>query len=195
MSERTQQDVPDFRAPILIEEFQPLPGWLADRLLRPDEKVTWVRGPRSNPLERYITHPGLFFLVVVFGAMCLGLGWLNGAEPSTLFLSGFFYFVAFCVPTIVVLGIANGHFTRLVVTDLRLVILQGYEICRSWSIDHLPPSLLHYGRQGEQEHWTIDLDAVKSMLGGSSDKFTDAKTILNFGKQLDRITIRDKDRN
>jgi len=39
-------------------------------------------------------------------------------------------------------GIANGYFTRLVVTNYRLLILQGYEVCRSWSIHHLPRSLI-----------------------------------------------------
>ena len=196
MSERFQRDLPDFRAPDLIELFNPLPGWLADRLLRPDEKVTWVRGPQSNPSwERYVTHPALFLVAVAIGASAVALARLFGGEGSDFPVSAFLGAGLVVVATVIVLGIANGHFTRLVVTNFRLVILQGYEICRSWDINKLPPSLLRYGKQGDQERWTIDLDAVKSMLGGSSDTFTDAKTILSFSKQLDRITIRDKDRS
>ena len=195
MSERFPTDMSDFRVPDVIEIFRPLPSWLADRLLRSSEKVTWVRGPRFNPSwERYITHPALILYVMAPAALCLGFGWLNRVDPGVLLVGAFFYFAAFGVPTIIVLGIANGYFTRLVVTNLRLVILQGYEICRSWSISDLPPSLLRYGKRGEQESRTIDLNTVKIMLGGSSDKFIDAKTILNFGKQLDSITLRDKDR-
>jgi hypothetical protein len=196
MSERFPTDLPDFRVPDLIEIFRPLPNWLAQRLLRSNEKVTWVRGPWFNPSwERYITHPALILFVLAPGALCLAFGWLNQVDPGVLVFGAFFYFVAFGVPTIIVLGIANGYFTRLVVTNYRLVILQGYEICRSWSIDYLPPSLLRYGKRGEEESRTIDVDVVKTMLGGPSDKFADAKTILNFGKQLDSITLHDKDRH
>jgi hypothetical protein len=99
------------------------------------------------------------------------------------------------IATIIVLGIANGYFTRLVVTNFRLVILQGYEIVRSWKMNDLPRSLLRYARRdGEDQRPCIDLEAVKNMLGRSSDQFTSAKTILSFGKQLDRIQTRDKDR-
>jgi hypothetical protein len=195
MSERFPTDMSDFRVPDLMDIVRPLPNWLADRLLRSSEKVTWVRGPRFNPSwEQYITHPALILFVLAPGALCLGFGWLKSVDPGALLVGAFFYFVAVGVPTIIVLGIANGYFTRLVVTNLRLVILQGYEICRSWSIGDLPPALLRYGKHGEKESRTIDLNTVKTMLGGSSDKFTDAKTILDFGKQLDSITLRDKDR-
>jgi hypothetical protein len=195
MSERFPTDVPDFRVPALIELFHPLPSWLADRLLRPDEKVTWVHGPCFNPSwERYITHPALILFVLVPGAIGLGIAWLNQVDSAKLFFGAFFSFVVLGVPTIIVLAIANGYFTRLVVTNHRLAILQGHEICRIWSIDDLPPSLLRYGRRGEEEGRAVDLDVVKTMLGGSSDKFTDAKTILKFGKQLDNITLRDKNR-
>jgi len=195
MSEPFPTQMSDFRVPDVIEIFRPLPHWLANRLLRPNEKVTWVRGPWFNPSwERYITHPALILFVLTPGAIILGLGWLNQVDSAALFHGAFLYFVGLGVPTIIILGIANGYFTRLVVTNYRLVILQGYEICRSWSIDYLPPSLLRYGKRGEEESRTIDLNAVKSMLGNSSEKFADAKTILSFGKQLDSITLRDKDR-
>jgi hypothetical protein len=195
MSERFQRDLPDFRLPERIDVFQPLPGWLADRLLGPDEKVTWVRGPRFNPSwERYVTHPALFLLAIAMGAIAVALARLFSEEAPQLTVIAFLVAGVLVVFSVIVLGIANGYFTRLVVTSKRLVILQGYEICRSWDINWLPFSLRRYAKVGEQESWTVDLDAVKSMLGGS-DKFTDAKTILSFGKQLDRITIRDKDRS
>ncbi len=187
MSEQIQRGAPSLQVPDLIGLFQPLPGWLADRLLRPDEKVTWVRGPRFNPSwERYVTHPGLFLIALALGAICVGIGWLGGqAEMVTLSIMAAGSLI---VPTIIVLGISNGYFTRLVVTNFRLVILQGYEVCRAWDIDDLPPSFIRYGMGGgDRASRAIDLDAVKSLLGGSSQQFTDAKTILSFGKQLDRI--------
>lgn len=197
MRHQSQSDEFDFRAPDLIEPFQHLPGWLADRLLRPGEAVDWVRGPRFNPSwERYITHPALFFYAAALGVFVVTQIRLIAGEWSEIPVIAFLAACVLVIATIVVLGIANGYFTRLVVTNFRLVILQGYEICRSWDIDDLPPSLLRhgYGRREENESWTIDLDAVKTMLGGPSEKFADAKTILSFGKQLDRITTRDKDR-
>jgi hypothetical protein len=196
MSERFQKDAPAFQAVDIVELFQPLPGWLADRLLKPDEQVTWVRGPCFNPSwECYVTHPALLLLALAFGAASVGLVWLVfGATPTILAVVGMAAGLV-VIATIIVLGIANGYFTRLVVTNSRLVILQGYEIVRSWSIDKLPRSLLRYARRdGEDQGPCIDLEVVKNMLGRSSDQFTSAKTILSFGKQLDRIQTRDKDR-
>jgi hypothetical protein len=96
--------------------------------------------------------------------------------------------------SIFVLGIFSGYFTRLVVTNHRLAILQGYEICRTWNINDLPRSMLRYVPGNEKTERIIDLDAVKTMLGGSSGKFAEAKTILTFGKRLDQITSRENDR-
>lgn len=192
MSERFHNDIPDLRAPNYVGQFQPLPGWLADRLLRPDEQVEWVRGPWFNPSwECYVTHPALLLVPITASAMFIVPGLRIGQAflgPSIL-LS-----ILLVVGTIIVLGIANGYFTRLVVTNRRLVILQGYEICRTWSIDHLPRSLLRYRQWGDVSSLSIDVDAVKTMLGGASDKFTDSKTILSFRKRLDSITKDDKDR-
>jgi hypothetical protein len=193
MLARFHNDQPDFRAPAYVEHFQPLPGWLADRLLRSDEKVEWVRGPWFNPSwERYLTHPALVILPLTVGAVGIGLGRALVEDLTWVYV---LFAILLFVVTIIVLGIANGYFTRLVITDSRLVILQGYEIVRSWRMDRLPPALLRYGRYGEESSRTINLDAVKTMLGNSSDKFTNAKTILSFGKQLDQITKRDEDRH
>jgi hypothetical protein len=188
MSEQFPEDERDQRAADVSEQFQPLPGWLADRLLRPEEKVVWVRGPSFQPFcERFVTHPGLFFLALAIGLLVGGGGVMlaQGGEPL---IAGFSVLcaVALILISILVLGIACGYFTRLVVTNYRLVVTQGYEVCRSWGIDDLPRSMLHY-RDGEAWRPTINLDAVQTLLGGSSQQFSDAKTILTFAKQLDRI--------
>lgn len=194
MSNRLQNDVPDFRAADLIAPLHYLPYWLADRLLRPDEAITWVRGPRLHPSwERYATHPALVLFALALSAVAVAVIRLLSKDVADLYVTAGACFFCILIPTIIVLGITNGYFTRLVVTSQRLVILQGYEICRSWHIDKLPRSMRRYVNRGGEASWAIDLDAVKTMLGGSSDKFTDAKTILSFGKQLDRITTREKD--
>ena len=188
MSERFQIDLPDFRAPNPLGQFQPLPGWLADRLLRPNEKVVWVRGPWFNPSwERYVTHPGLFFIALALGAGCVGVGVKIAQGDFGIVILSIVLAGCLIIPTILVLGISCGYFTRLVVTNFRLVIVQGYEVCRSWGIDDLPYSMIRYRAGGDDRMPSIDLDAVQRLLGGSSDKFTNAKSILSFGKQLDRI--------
>jgi hypothetical protein len=97
----------------------------------------------------------------------------------------------FVFGSIFVLGIFSGYFTRLVVTNFRLLILQGYEKARSWSLDELPPSLIRYSQQaGAGSSRTVDLDALKTMLGSSSDKVAESKTILAFGKRLEQIKTR-----
>ena len=188
MSERFQKDLPDFRAPNPLGQFQPLPGWLADRLLRPNEKVVWVRGPWFNPSwERYVTHPGLFFIALALGAICVGVGATIAEGEAGIVVLSLVLAGCLIIPTILVLGISCGYFTRLVVTNFRLIIVQGYELCRSWGIDDLPYTMIRYRQGGDDHRPSIDLDAVQTLLGGSSDKFTNAKSILSFGKQLDRI--------
>ena len=196
MIERIQTDAFVYQAPDISLQSTWLPGWLADRLLRDGEKCTRVFGPRLNPSwERYVTHPALFLVALAIGAVCFGIGWLIiGPEETVLLfaLPGGILVLA----SIFVLGLSNGYFTRLVVTNYRLVVLQGYEVCRSWDIDHLPRSLIRFGPKGEKgSERSIDLEAVKILLGGSSDKFTESKSILAFGKQLDQIKTREKDRS
>jgi hypothetical protein len=176
-----------------------LPAWLARRLLRADEMVTWVRGPRANPWwERYATHPALFLLALTAGAGCVGIAWLIGGSwsqmPLALVLAG----IGIVLGSVYVLAIANTYFTRLVVTNLRLVILQGYEVCRGWSIDALPRSLIRYGRRGAESP-AVDLDALQAALGAAdrdvrpTDQFAAAKTIRALGKHLDSIKARERD--
>jgi hypothetical protein len=173
------------------------PEWLARRLLRPGEEITWVRGPWLNPSwERYVTHPGLFLVALGLGGFLLAFtalisgGW--GAVPAPLgLLAG-----GIVLASVYVLGIASGYFTRLVVTNTRLFIVQGYEVRHSWNINDLPISMLRYGRRGiggADPGPSIDLDAVQTMLG-SSTQFTDAKTIQAFSKQLNRMRDRGTDR-
>src|SRR5207244_98206 len=58
----------DSRPRETTRSFAPLPAFLARRVLKPDEQVAWVAGPRFNPpWEPYATHP---LLVVA----ALGLG-------------------------------------------------------------------------------------------------------------------------
>jgi hypothetical protein len=196
MSDRFQTDAPNSHPPDIAGRFAPLPAWLAKRLLRPGEEVTWVRGPRFNPSwERYITHPALFLLALVVGAACVGVARLIIGEWSEMLTWPVLAANVLLLGSIFVLGISNGYFTRLVVTNARLIILQGYEVCRSWSIKDLPLRLIRYGIPGAREGSpSIDVDAVKTLLGGPSDKFTGAKAILSFGKQLDRIKVRENDR-
>jgi hypothetical protein len=165
-----------------------MPPWLAARLLEPGEKVTWVAGPWLTPRwERYVTHPMLLLAGLVSAVVCGLLGWLlSGLGPEVVvaaaLLAGTFLLGSLCL-----LAIASGYFTRLIVTDGRLIIVQGHEVYRIWGIDDLPRGLIHYGmRGGKEPERTIDLDALKTILG-SSDKFTESKTILSLGKRIDQI--------
>jgi hypothetical protein len=182
-------------SPQVLSNSSPLPDWLARRLLRQDENVAWVRGPRLNPSwERYITHPALFLVAVALGFVIVWV--VRQATESGAELRVVSFFVAFgiAIATIFVLGFSAGYFTRLVVTNLRVVILQGYEVCDYWSIDQLPPSLLRFDRRdGQKASASVDLNALQTALGGSPTQFVEAKTILAFGKHLNRIKLRDKD--
>lgn len=194
MDDRFQTDAPSPQSPDIVGRFAPLPSWLSRRLLLPDEKVTWVRGPRFNPSwERYVTHPALFLLALAIGAACVGVTRLIIGEWSEMMVVSLLAAGGLLLATVFILGISNGYFTRLVVTNYRLVVMQGYEVVRSWSIHALPHHLIHYGIPGGQNP-TVNLDAVKRMLGGSSDKFSTAGSILSFGKQLDQIMARENDR-
>ena len=65
----------------VLRLYPPLPAWLERRLLRANERVTWVRGPRWNPWwERYVTHPAMFVVALALGAVCLGAGRLGAVQ-------------------------------------------------------------------------------------------------------------------
>ena len=196
MPDRYEDDDYDTPDVDLTRQFMPLPPWLADRLLRPGEGVTWVVGPRFNPSwERYVTHPLLFLAALIAGAVLWWTGSLIAGPGAEVAVGLGMAAGCIVLASIFVLGIFSGYFTRLVVTDLRLVIVQGYEVCRSWNLDELPRSLLRYSPHGpEEEAPAVDLDTLKTMLGGSSDKFAEAKTILSLGKRLDQIKAHENDR-
>jgi hypothetical protein len=195
MSNRNDTDV--FGEPITkpARKHPPLPSWLERRLLRPGEKVAGVYGPRFNPFwERYITHIGLFLgalglgVVLVLVDRVVAGSWGEMAVWPALVAGGLVF------GSIVILGIANGYFTRLVATNTRLVIMQGYEVCRTWRMDDLPRRLIRYRvGDGPDRGASIDLDAMKTMLGTASDQFVDAKAILAFGKSLGQIKRREDD--
>ena len=196
MSEHIQSRPFDERLPDLILRFPPLPKWLGRRLLATGERVTCVYGPRFNPSwERVVTHAALFLVALALGAVCVGIGGeLAKVEPQALagavVAAGGIVF-----GSIIVLGIFCGYFTRLVVTNFRLVVIQGYEVCKSWDLDHLPRSLLRFTPAADgRERPSVDLDALQTMLGSSSNQVADAKTILSFGKQLDHIRARERNR-
>jgi hypothetical protein len=200
-TERSDAPTHDLRSPApppsLKSSFVPLPGWLARRLLRKGEHVTWVRGPRLNPpWERYVTHPALI-LAALLPAVVGGLSGLPFAGSDLSLLVPVLVVTTIILGCILILvvGIFVTYFTRLVVTNQRVLIVQGYEVARSWKVEDLPLSLVRYGvggdgRDGEPSR-TVDLEAIQTMLGRTSDKFTDAKTIVAFGKQLDQITSRE----
>ena len=202
MSDRFQADAFDAPPPDLPEYSDvsrpspPLPPWLARRLLQDGETVAWVRGPRFNPSwERYVTHIGLFGAALAAGAFAVAVASLLAEFWPPVLLPTVLVAGALVLASIMVLGLCCGYFTRLVATNHRLVILQGYEVCRTWGMDDLPPFLIRHDRSvnGERSR-TVDFDAVKNMLGGSSDQFVDAKTILAFGKQLGHIKAREDGR-
>jgi hypothetical protein len=174
-----------------------LPPWLAPKVLRGDEKVTWVIGPAVNPpWEPYVTHPSMFFLAFSFAVLFLAIGRASAGSWAELPLLAALVAFALLVSSVFVLSFSSGYFTRLVVTDARLLIIQGCEVVRYWKIDDLPLSLVRYvPRAGGEERRAVDLDALTTMLGTSSDKFVAAsKTILALGKQLDQFRAPDNDR-
>jgi hypothetical protein len=190
--ERFQPELPDIRLPNIVQPCALLPEWLARRHLAPGEQVAWVRGPRLNPWwERHVTHPVWFLYALAFGAACLAAGWVwAGSWADMPPLPVVAAVVAF-FGSVYVLAIAAAYFTRLVVTDRRLFILQGYEVCCNWGLNQLPPSLLRYGPHGRSGSPSVNLDTLQTMLGSATEQFADSKTILAFGKHLDRIKARD----
>ena len=197
MSDRFRNDAYDDDPPPDVARPRPtLPDWLARRLLHADEQVAWVRGPRFCPSwERHVTHISLFLSALALGAVLAAAAWLFAEMWPPVVLPAMLVAMSVVVASVIVLGLSCGYFTRLVATNQRLLIVQGYELCRSWNMDDLPPWMVR-SRRGErgEEFRSVDFDAVKSMLGGTSDQFMDAKAILAFGKQLGQFKSRDDGR-
>jgi hypothetical protein len=182
----TFQGIPaELSSPPIVSASAPFPDWISRRLLRPGETVTWVRGPRHSPSwERYITHPALILVPVVPGVLVMVVAAQAAGAGAAMAVCAITF--ACALPFLFVLGFSAGYFTRLVVTNFRLLIVQGYELCWDCGIDHLPPSLVRYDRRGEKAARSVDLDALQTALGGSSTQFVEAKTILKFARQVDR---------
>jgi hypothetical protein len=168
-------------------------------LLQPGEEITFMRGPKHNPWwERYLTHPAFILLGV---ALCLFWGYVTWLLDDSGAWAGVKTFaplvmIGIMIASVFVLAISCGHFTRLVVTNYRLVILQGYEVCRAWELHKLPRSLLHYSHAAaEDPRPAVDLEVLQSLLGPASDQIAGAKTILSFGKSLDAIKKREEGRS
>jgi hypothetical protein len=179
-------------------KFPPLPSWLSYRLLRDSEEVTWVRGPRFSPSwERFVTHPALFLVALALIGVCLTLGRALAGSWAALPLWPVLVSGAIFFGSIYVLAFFNGYFTRLIVTNYRLVIMQGYEVRRSWRIDDLPRSLVRFARRADtgEERRAVDIEALQSMLSAGSEHFAESKAIRAFGKQLDQIRARERGRD
>jgi hypothetical protein len=194
MSDRFQEEPLDDSVPNLVRQYPPLPAWLERRILDPEEEITWVRGPWQGPWwERYATHPLLILGALAVGGACVAGARLMVEDWSEMSpLPGLAAIILF-IGTIFVTGISAGFFTRLVVTDFRVMIVQGREVCRVWDLDDLPYSLIRYTprKRGEPTR-TIDLDAVKTLFGQTSNQIVDSRSILAFGKQLDQIKTKRK---
>jgi hypothetical protein len=170
------------------------PAWLAARLLREGENVEWVSGPRAAPRwEPFATHPLFILAAATVAAAWVGLtlhkvGSVQDLPPLPVLGAG-----AILVGSIFIVGACCGYFTRLIVTNLRLIIVQGHTVRRCLSIDDLPMSLIRYRRvPGSELTRTVDLDALKTMLGGPSAEVADSKTILALGKKLANIRAQDE---
>jgi hypothetical protein len=196
MSDRLRSDSIHNPKADVSRDFPPLPTWIARRLLKEGEQVTWVRGPAHNPeWERYITHPLLFVVALALGVLCMVGGATSAGSVKDMPIPAALFAIFLVLGSVFVLGLANAHFTRLVVTNSRLVILQGYEVCRTWRVERLPRSLVRFGPStfdGEISR-TVDLEALNSILGGSTDTFASSKSILALGKHVEQITQREKD--
>jgi hypothetical protein len=189
MHDRSPTESFDPLAPNPFRQCAPLPEWLARRLLVRDETIAWVVGPRASPWwEGYVTHPFLFLIALALAAACVGAGWLAAGMRPPVPTPALVAAAALVLGSIFILGIFSGHFTRLVVTNFRLLIVQGREVRRRWRVDELPPSLTRYVRQGAGAGGrSVDLDALRSMLGDPADPASETKSILALGKKLDQI--------
>jgi hypothetical protein len=172
----------------------PLPAFLARRLLRKGEEVASVRGPRSSPVwEPYLTHPaavavGFAAAVVIFLVGGLAVDW-DGQLMAAPGIAA----VVVAGGGLALVAVAAGYFTRLVVTSQRVLIVQGYEVRKTWTLDQLPRSLVRHDRNADGELTkTVDMEKLQTMLGGSADGIVEAKSIWALGKEIERTRREDR---
>lgn len=165
-----------------------LPTWLARLVLAPGETVALVRGPTSNsPLEPYLTHPALFLVALLPAGITLAVGRAMSPSWKELHPLPGLLAVLILFGTVIFLAGMAGYFTRLIITDRRLLIVQGREVRSSRDVNSLPRALVRRGRDefGRERAPTIDLNAVNKLVGGTG--FVDAKTILTLSKKIDKL--------
>src|SRR5262245_57407206 len=81
MSDPIPPPLPAIPSVELVRKRPPLPRWLARKVLRGNEGVTWVRGPRLQPWwERFATDPLLFVTALAIGAVIVGAGYLGAGS-------------------------------------------------------------------------------------------------------------------
>lgn len=178
-------------------QYPPLPAFLARRLLRDDEQVTFVRGPWFAPWwERHVTHISFILVAGLLAVAVIAAGIQYAGSLKEMPILPGVIALGLIFGSIGVTAFFCGLFTRLIVTDRRLILIQGYDVCRVWNIDDLPRRLLRYARRGGEERAMIDIDALQTMITASvTEKFSEAKTLMKFGKQLDQIRRAETDRS
>jgi len=193
MTERFHDRPPEPAVPVAPS--LPLPEWLARRILEPGETIALVRGPTGKWwLEPYLTHPLASLAGAIPAAVAITVGRMIVPSWRDLPPAAGIVAVLFVFASVFVVGLLAGYFTRLVVTDRRLLILQGREIWSSRGIDELPPFLVRRMRDPDgRERRAIDIVTLDSMLGSSNTGIVDSDTILTLGKKIDKLKERRDD--
>src|SRR5262249_42853855 len=84
---------------------------------------------------------------------------------------------------LILVGIAAGYFTRLVITNQRVMIVQGYEIRKTWRLGDLPRSLVGVKRSdGGELKRTVGMETVTTVVGGGSRQFRGGQDDLGAGQ-------------
>jgi hypothetical protein len=67
---------------------------------------------------------------------------------------------------------------------------------RTWGVERLPRSLTRRSRSesgdGSESSLTVDVDALKSIMGGKGDGGSNKQGIMAFGKTLDTLRSRER---
>ena len=116
-------------------------GWLGG-CCAPTRRSSRCAGRARPAWEPFLTHPAGFLVGIVAGAVIFVVGGIavnwNGTlmtVPGGLAVVGVF-------GSLIVVAAMAGYFTRLVITNQRVMIVQGYEIRETWRLEDLPRSLV-----------------------------------------------------